>query len=74
MSDEIRDVTTITFSGPRFDAPPLWQSVVDLGASLPIEDWDRVPTDLAANLDHYLYGTVDDFHALPDSVKHTHPE
>ena len=38
-------------------APPLWQSVVDLGASLPAEEWDRIPTDLAANLEHYLYGT-----------------
>lgn len=38
-------------------ARPLWQSVVDLGASLPPEDWDRLPTDLAANLDHYLYGS-----------------
>lgn len=38
-------------------APPLWQSVIDLGASLPPEEWDRVPTDLAANLDHYLYGS-----------------
>ena len=37
--------------------PPLWQSVIDLGASLPPEVWDRVPTDLAANLDHYLYGS-----------------
>lgn len=39
-------------------APPLWQSVIDLGASLPPEDWDRVPTDLAANLDRYLYGSA----------------
>jgi hypothetical protein len=38
-------------------APPLWQSVVALGASLPAEEWDRVPTDLAANLDRYLYGS-----------------
>jgi hypothetical protein len=38
--------------------PPLWQSVIDLGASLPPEVWDRVPNDLAANLDHYLYGSV----------------
>lgn len=38
-------------------APPLWQSVIDLGASLPPEEWDRVPTDLASNLDHYLYGS-----------------
>ena len=36
--------------------PPLWQSVIDLGASLPPEVWDRVPEDLASNLDHYLYG------------------
>jgi len=34
----------------------LWDSVIDLGASLPPEVWDRVPRDLAANLDHYLYG------------------
>lgn len=38
-------------------APPLWQSVIDLGGSLPSEEWDRVPTDLAAQLDHYLYGS-----------------
>lgn len=38
-------------------APPLWQSVIDLGASLPSEEWSRVPTDLATNLDHYLYGS-----------------
>lgn len=38
-------------------APPLWQSVIDLGASLPPDDWDRLPTDLAGNLDHYLHGS-----------------
>jgi hypothetical protein len=36
--------------------PPIWQQVIDLGASLPPETWDRVPSDLASNLDHYLYG------------------
>jgi hypothetical protein len=36
--------------------PPLWQRIVDLGASLPPETWDRFPPDLASNLDHYLYG------------------
>jgi hypothetical protein len=86
MSDEIRDVTTITFTGPRFDdagleldvlsklladrkllvaadsyddaAPSLWQSIVDLGATVPLEDWDRLPCDLAGNLDQYLYGSA----------------
>jgi hypothetical protein len=53
---------TIPETPPRIDeeyddsVPPLWQSVIDLGASLPPEVWDRVPNDLAANLDHYLYG------------------
>jgi hypothetical protein len=36
--------------------PPLWQRIVDLGASLPPETWDRFPSDLASNLYHYLYG------------------
>jgi hypothetical protein len=42
----------------RYDdsLPPLWQSVIELGASLPAEVWDQVPSDLASNLDHYLYG------------------
>jgi hypothetical protein len=33
----------------------LLQSILDLGASLPPEEWDRVPTDLASNLHRYLY-------------------
>lgn len=42
--------------------PPLWETIVELGASLPPEEWDRMPTDLAANLHRYLYGSgsVDD--------------
>jgi hypothetical protein len=31
--------------------PPLWETVAKLGASIPAEEWDRVPTDLAANLE-----------------------
>jgi len=36
--------------------PPLWQTIVELGAGLPAEAWDGVPTDLASNLHRYLYG------------------
>jgi hypothetical protein len=36
--------------------PPIWQQVIELGASLPPETWDLFPSDLASNLDHYLYG------------------
>lgn len=35
---------------------PLWKLVVDLGKSVPKEDWAEVPKDLALNFDHYMYG------------------
>jgi len=31
--------------------PPIWESVAKLGAAVPAEEWDRVPTDLSVNLD-----------------------
>ncbi|MGA2175841.1 MAG: hypothetical protein ABSH38_12755 [Verrucomicrobiota bacterium] len=42
---------------PRKESKPFWKRVVELGESIPKEEWDKVPTDLAKNLDHYLYGT-----------------
>ena len=38
------------------DAPPIWEMISEIGKSIPEKEWDKVPTDLAANLDHYLYG------------------
>jgi len=37
-------------------ARPIWEIVEEIGASVPDEDWEKVPTDGARNLDHYLYG------------------
>jgi hypothetical protein len=52
MSDEIRDAAPDW----AYDSRPVWQSVIELGESLPPEVWNGVPNDLSANLDHYLYG------------------
>jgi hypothetical protein len=38
------------------DARPIWEIVAEIGAAVPEEEWAKVPTDLAKNLDHYLYG------------------
>lgn len=38
-------------------APPVWEMLAELGASIPAEAWEKVPTDLATNLEHHLYGT-----------------
>jgi hypothetical protein len=42
----------------EFDASarPIWEMAVELGASVPKEEWAKVPKDLSKNLDHYLYG------------------
>ena len=36
---------------------PVWEEVLEIGASIPLEEWEKVPTDLSVNLDHYLYGS-----------------
>ncbi len=38
------------------EVPPIWEVVATIGRSVPEEAWGKVPTDLAANLDRYLYG------------------
>ena len=38
------------------NARPYWKEVLEIGASVPMEEWEKVPTDLSINLDHYLYG------------------
>jgi Arc/MetJ-type ribon-helix-helix transcriptional regulator len=36
---------------------PIWERILERTAAIPDEEWDKVPTDLAEQHDHYLYGT-----------------
>ena len=36
---------------------PLWERAAELRQSIPPEEWDKVPTDGARQLDHYIYGS-----------------
>lgn len=38
-------------------AKPIWETLAELGESVPEEVWDAVPPDLAKRLDHYLYSS-----------------
>jgi len=38
------------------DPRPIWEKIAEISASIPLEEWDELPADLAANHDHYLYG------------------
>ncbi|MFM7711297.1 MAG: hypothetical protein ACKO7A_00710 [Microcystis sp.] len=35
---------------------PIWEIADEIIATIPEESFDQIPTDAAANLDHYLYG------------------
>lgn len=36
-------------------AKPIWEIVAEISASIPDEEWEKVPSDLAKNYKHYLY-------------------
>jgi Arc/MetJ-type ribon-helix-helix transcriptional regulator len=36
---------------------PIWEEILELTADVPDEEWDKLPTDLAEQHDHYNYGT-----------------
>ena len=43
----------------RYDATarPIEEVLAEIAATVPDEEWDRLPPDLTDNLDHYIYGT-----------------
>jgi hypothetical protein len=36
---------------------PIWERILERSAAIPDEEWDKLPTDLAEQHDHYIYGT-----------------
>jgi len=36
---------------------PIWEEILEATADIPDEVWDKLPTDLAEQHDHYIYGT-----------------
>jgi hypothetical protein len=53
--EELTIISAEEVSAP-VDNRPIWEIIMELGASIPDEEWAKVPTDGAKNLDHYLYG------------------
>jgi hypothetical protein len=54
----VDEVKALAVGEPEYDptAKPIWQIALELGATVPDEEWAKVPPDLSVNLDHYLYG------------------
>jgi len=39
-------------------AKPFWQKIQEIGAQVPREEWEKLPTDFARNFETYMYGTL----------------
>jgi len=37
---------------------PSWERILEITAEVPDEEWDKLPADSSAQLDHYIYGTA----------------
>ena len=55
----VDSVVAATTTEPTYveGVKPIWETLAELGASVPDEVWEQVPTDLAKRLDHYLYSS-----------------
>ena len=52
---ETRDAATA--GSDAGGATPIWETILSLGHALPETELARIPSDLAQNVDHYLYGS-----------------
>ncbi len=42
---------------PKRDDRPIWEVIAEISASVPDEEWAKLPADGAEQHDHYLYGS-----------------
>ena len=38
------------------DSRPIWEVAREISESVPLEEWEKLPSDGSINHDHYLYG------------------
>lgn len=38
------------------DSRPIWEIAAEISATVPMEEWEKLPSDGSVNHDHYLYG------------------
>jgi len=51
------DARPVAVLRPAAPQPTLDKAFAAIAREVPDEEWQRVPSDLAKNLDHYVYGT-----------------
>jgi len=58
MAGKWKEVVRPTTTKPNYDhsARPIEDLLKEIAEEIPQQEWDRLPSDLNDNLDHYLYG------------------
>jgi hypothetical protein len=51
------DSTAVDDPSATTTTKPVWERILERVAQVPDEEFDKLPTDLAEQHDHYLYGT-----------------
>ena len=57
--EQQRDVLNFVEKLTAEDVQPrltIWQEIREIVKDVPDEEWQRLPRDVSANVDHYLYG------------------
>lgn len=58
--DEQREVLKIVEQRLEKNKPensrPIWEIAKEISESIPLEEWEKLPSDGSINHDHYLYG------------------
>jgi hypothetical protein len=57
LLQQIGQAHPVTESPGAPEPKPIWQEALELTADVPADEWARLPTDLAEQHDHYIYGT-----------------
>jgi len=57
MAGKWKEVVRPTTTKPNYDhsARPIEDLLKEIAEEIPQQEWDRLPSDLNDNLDHYLY-------------------
>jgi hypothetical protein len=50
------EIAVIQTSHDTLNGKPIWMVALEMGTSVPINEWEKMPVDASKNLDHYLYG------------------
>ena len=58
QQQEVLDFVEKLTGGGATPTKTIWQEIREIVQDVPDEEWERLPRDGSANIDHYLYGAL----------------